>query len=233
LHDHRSTVLVEYQHDLLDWVASQPGLTGAVILAAGLLSAFYGVRMLRVLLALYCGAVGYVLGIMFAPEAGLPPIVAPGAALMGVTAALAWPGPATILASGATWAAAGAYFADEMALPDYFVGTASALACGIATIMTVLCRRTMIILLTSLQGAAMIIVGVIGVAATVLPSVSTTFRAWSSGRSLTEPMLLGMLMATAYSCQANFCQGDIVTGSQAEAEPLPKTSRPAPSRKFS
>lgn len=229
----RSMVLVSYQYLLFDWVAGQPWLTGAVILGVGLLSAFYGVRMLRLLLCIYCGTAGYAIGAVAAELANLPLAVAAGAALVCGAAAVAWPKPATVAVSGATWAVLGAYFADELALRDYLIWSATGLCGGIALLMTVLCRRGMTVLLTSLHGAAMMIVGFVGLSATALPSISVTFRAWSSGRSLVVPVLMGMLVATAYSCQANFCQGNIVTGSEAGPREAPSDPRAAASRKFS
>ena len=152
---------------------------------------------------------------------------------MGGAAALAWPRPALVLASGATWALLGGYLADEFSLPGDLVWIAFGLCGGIATVMAVLCRRAMTILLTSLQGAALTVVGFVGLSATLLPSISTTFRAWSDGRSLVVPVLMGMLATTAYSCQANLCQGDIVTGSEAVPDRPSSPARPVASRKLS
>ena len=221
---------------LFEWVAGQPGITGAVILAAGLLSAFYGVRMIRLLLVVYCGGIGYMAGGIAAGLADLPPATAVGGCLFGAIVALAWQDAATVLASGATWAVLGAHLAEELDLRDYLVWSVMGLGGGIAALMTILCRRSMTILLTSLHGAAMIIVGFVGVTATFLPSVSATFQAWASGGSTLVSLLIGMLVATGYSCQANFCQGNIVTGAQAGPRQLPrvpKNARALPARKFS
>ena len=206
--------MAEYQHILLNWVASQSGLTGAVIMAAGLASSFYGYRLLRFLLVIFCGGLAYAVGLTLEGLVSLPPVVTPALGLGGGLGGLLWPVPGMVFASGATWALCGAYLAGQLGFRGALAWAALAFCGCVGTLMALLCRRAMTILLTSVHGAVWMIVGFVGLSATIMPSVSTTFRNWASGQSLMIPILMLMLVTTAYSCQANAKQGAIFTGGE-------------------
>lgn len=204
--------MTHYQHLLFTWITAQSAATGLVVMAAGLLAAAHGFRMIRFLLAL-CGAgVGYAAGVGIAPLAQVPALAA-GAILGTVCAAAgaAWPRAVAVVINAATWAIGGAYLAEQFGargiawwLPTALLGAAG------ATLMLV-SPRSITILMTSLQGSAVFIVGFAGVADAVLPVLGSTFRSWAQHRSLILPVLVGMLAVTAYSYQANARRGDLRT----------------------
>jgi hypothetical protein len=209
----RSAPLEHYQHAILVWVASQAGLTGAVIFAAGLLSAFHGVRMLRIVLPVVCAELGYALALALAAWAELAPLpVVAAFVVLSVVVALLRPRAAAVLASGITWALLGAFLAAQLGFKGLVVWATLALLGGMGTLLTVVSRPTMTILLTSLHGAAGMIVGFVGIAATVMPVVSDTFRSWADEQSLVIPVVLAMLVTAGYSCQANGMRGDLRVG---------------------
>lgn len=207
--------MLPYQHAVVSWIAEQAGLTGVVIFAAGLLSAFYGFRFLRFLLMIACAGLGYVGGWLLTEHVGQPPLVcgAAGAIAAGLLG-LAWPTPAVALGSSGTWALLAAYIGSQVGLkgPALWIGVG--LLGGIGLLMTLVCRRAMTLLLTSLHGAAWMIIGFVGAACAFMPAVGATFKSWASGPSYVVPILLLMLVATGYSCQANARQGDIRSGVQ-------------------
>lgn len=205
--------MAHYQHIIFGWIAGQSGLVGLVIFAAGLLSAFYGFRMLRLLLALYAGGLGCVAGFILADHTVLPAMItAPTLAITGVAAALAWPGGATVAISGLTWGILGGYLATQVGLKGIPLWIAGGLLGSAGTVLALVCRDAMAVILTSLHGASWIIVGFAGLAALLMPTVGETFQNWATNRSVVVPILLAMLVATAYSYQANERQGDIRTG---------------------
>jgi hypothetical protein len=218
--------LAHYQHIIFGWIAAQSGLVGLVVFAAGLLSAFYGFRMLRLLLALYAGGLGCVAGFMIADNTILPAmIVAPALAIAGVAAAVAWPGGATVVVSGLTWGVFGGYLATQIGLKGIPVWIAGGLLGLAGTVLALVCREAMAVVLTSLHGASWIILGFAGLAIVLMPTVGETFQSWASSQSLVVPILLLMLVATAYSYQANERQGDIRTGPRGGLPRAPENPR--------
>ena len=73
-------------------------------------------------------------------------------------------------------------------------------------------KRAMPLVVTSVQGVALMIVGFVGLSNALLPSLGITFLEWAADWSLLVPAMLGMLWVTAYSCQTNTQQGDIRSG---------------------
>ena len=202
------------QQPLLNWVAHQPGLTGLVIFAAGLISAFYGFRVSRFLIMVYGAALGYMGGLALAGVVDWPELAAASAAaLVGGGAALAWPKPGVVILSGATWALLGMYVTTSIGLKGLPVWIALGLLGLAGFLLAILNRKTMTLLLTSFHGAAWIFVGFVGVSSALLPAVGETFREWASGRSFVVPILLVMLATTAFSFQSNQRRGDLRTGS--------------------
>ena len=72
--------------------------------------------------------------------------------------------------------------------------------------------RPMIMVTTALQGSSLMVMGFVGVATAVLPSLGYTFRGFAQDYSLVVPVLLTMLVVTSYSHQGSAQQGDILTG---------------------
>jgi len=202
-----------YQQFIFNWVAAQSALTGTVIAAAGVVFGLYGFRMLRFLVGLSCAGLGYVGGVLLAgliqmPELTVVPVLALGGGVFG----LLMPSPATILANAATWAVLGAYLTAQFGFPTTAGVVAGCLLGCAGGVLAVLNRRTMVVLMTSVQGAALFIIGFVGLASALMPSVGITFRQWSRHQSLVVPILLLMLVLTAYTCQVNARQGNLRTG---------------------
>ncbi len=214
-----------YQHAIFNWVATEAGLTGAVIFAAGLFATFYGHRFRRFLLVLIGGELGYALGAAVGAWTGWSgPLVPCGAVALGALTAFTRPRVAAVAATGITWGLLGAYLAAQLGAPGLATWAVLALSGSVAIVLALVSRPTMTILLTSLHGAAWLIVGFVGVAMTVMPVVGVTFRAWADDQSLVVPVLLAMLLATGYSCQANAMKGDMRVG-QLQSEHTAATGR--------
>jgi hypothetical protein len=200
------------------WVASQSGLTGAVLLALGLAAAFYGVRLLRLLLPLISAELGYALAILLANWTGWAAfVIVPVAIVLSGTAALARPRVAAVVASGATWGLLGAFLTAHLGFDGLAIWLCALVFGAAGAILAVVSPATMTVLLTSLHGAAWIILGFVGLAASILPVVCSTFQSWVGDEPLVIPVLLAMLVTTAYSCQINNLRGDLRVGAVAQS----------------
>jgi MFS family permease len=212
--------VLTYQRMLFDWVTNEPGLTGGVILLVGIVSGFFGWRMARFLITVYAGIAGYVAALALTPllqqqpPSGLVGLVAAGVAGL---IALGAPRPAMVVLSGALWGVVAAYLATQLGQHGVFVWLPAGMGAMLGTVFGLLCRRTTPLVITTLFGAGLIVVGFVGLANEVLPDVGSTFGGWAQGRSFMIPLLLLMLSVTAYSFQLKERQGEISTGAQAES----------------
>ncbi len=204
---------MDCQKLLFDWIAHQHGLTGATFLALGLLYGFYGVQAIRLLVLAPAVGLGCLIGLFVAPLLQLAPLVPAiaGALLLGAASA-AWPKFAVITCGGATWAALGGYLATQFGLGHIPVLISLALVGAGGTVLTAVSLRPMIMVTTALQGSSLMVMGFVGVATAVLPSLGYTFRGFAQDYSLVVPVLLTMLVVTSYSHQGSAQQGDILTG---------------------
>ena len=208
---------------MLTWVAGQAGLTGAILFAAGLLLAFYGYRLLRVSLPLICAELGYAVGVTLSPWTGWTMlIVVPLLIMLSGTTALVRPRAAAVVASGATWTFLGAFLASRLGLSGFAMWSLATLLGIAGTGLMLVSRASMTVLLTSIHGAAWIMVGFVGLTASLLPVVCTTFQVWADTERLVIPVLLAMLVTTAYTCQVNGLRGDLRVGAVSE----PRESSP-------
>jgi hypothetical protein len=129
-----------------------------------------------------------------------------------LAAALRYPRLGVVLASGATFAAVGYYLATQVGLNHAARWACLALVGGLGVAFAWLNKRGMPLVITTVQGAILMVVGFVGLSNALLPSLGVTFLSWSADWALLVPTLLGMLCVTAYSCQANMQQGDIRSG---------------------
>lgn len=190
-------------------------MTGLAILAAGLVSAFHGLRMVRLLLVLYCAGLGAFAGQMAAGWGDVPPLLpALGGAAGGLVLAMVRPALAGVIASGAVWAGLLGYLGSQFGMRGYPLWIAAGLGGCIGVVFSFLCRQSMMVLLTVIAGSALMIIGFVGAASGVLPSVAGTFRNWGRSVPIMIPMLLGMLSVMSYSLQSREQRGDIRSGSQ-------------------
>jgi len=208
---------VDCQEIVFDWVASQPGLTGAALLAGGLLYGLCGYRFIRILVLVPCIGVGCLLGLLLARSGGLPTLVT--VPTLGVLAGLLAqnrPAGAVLLTSTATLAALGGYLAAQMGASMVVTAILVAVFGGISLVLTLLSRATMIMVHTTLLGAALALIGAVGLGAAIAPTLATTFRQLANDFWPTVPLLLLVSSVSLYSYQANVRQGDILTGARAE-----------------
>lgn len=211
-----------YQKILLDWIAGQSGLTGLVVLGAGLLFAFFGFRVVRLLLVLLLAGLAYWGAAVLAPMMELPQmIVSVAAAVVCGAMVLAWPKQAAILAHAVTWAGAGAYLARQCGLNPPWLWVVLGLSGCAGLVLGLLSRRFMAVLLTSLHGSALVLLGFVGIATAVLPAVGETVRRFAGGQSLLLPVLVAMVATTGYSYQAMVQRGDMRMGGQAGLNRVP------------
>lgn len=208
----------DMQRLAFDWVVhgAQPGLTGAALLAVGLLYGLCGYRLIRVLVVVCVAVLGLLGGLVAVAFSGLPAgIVLPLAAVLGGLAAVKWPVPAIVLTGGATWGLLGGYLGAQFGLSD----TTACVLMGVlgvgGAVLTLVSRAPMVVLFTTLQGAALMVLGFVGVANDLLPTLGSTFRALAGRNGTVVPVLLLMVTVTAYSYQASARKGDIMSGSRA------------------
>ncbi len=69
----------------------------------------------------------------------------------------------------------------------------------------------MTVVLTTLQGTVLMIIGFVGAAGELVPSVGSTFREWADAQSLMVPFLVLMLFVTGYSYQSSAQRGCIIS----------------------
>lgn len=198
---------------MLRWAAAQPALTGVVILGLGAVYAFFGFRMFRPLLGLTCFGLGWLVGMTGATAAGLP------AGWLGLLGAITlggvsvrWPKPALSLASAATWGILAYYLAGQCGLPSPGPLTSAGVAGALGVLFVCLNYRTMTVIVMTLQGVILLLVGFVAISTRVLPELGNTFRLWANSETFVVPVFLIMLFAAAYSYQAMHQQGDIRTG---------------------
>lgn len=201
------------QRELLKWAADQPALTGLVILAGGVLFGFFGFRMFRFLLGLTCAGLGWFVGTAAAIVGDLPAYwLGPVGAVAFAGLSLRWVKPATGLASGTTWALLGYYLPYQLHLPQEIAWLCGGIAGLFGMLFAFFCYQTTTIILTTVQGVVLMIVGFVAATTQLMPSIGVTFRQWANRQALLIPALLAMLAVTAFSYQAMRQQGDIRTG---------------------
>lgn len=207
---------MDYQKTLFDWIASQPGVTGAVFLAVGLVYGLCGYRLIRFLVVVPCAGLGCLLGLLLARLGNLPPAATVPALgfLAGLLAARHTRG-AVIITGAATLATLGAYVTAESGASATVILIVTGVLGGGSLIVAVLSRQAMALLHTTLLGAALCVLGFVGVANAVMPSLGSAFRTLTSNCWLIVPVILVVLSITLYTYQANGRQGDILTGSRA------------------
>lgn len=206
---------LELQEPLFRWAAAQPASTGLVILFAGTVYGFYGCRFFRPLLVLSNLILGLLIGQLVSAFAGVPGYYggAAGALVFGGVALL-WTMAGTTLACGATWGLLGAYLVTQFGFPSLIALSGIVLFGGIGAVLAFLCKRTMRVVLMTLQGSMMLIVGFVTLSSQVLPSMGDTFRTLAVNYSLMVPVLLTMAVAATYACQSNILRGDIRSGAR-------------------
>ncbi len=203
---------MDYQKLVFGWIAQQHWSVGLVVMAAGLLYGFQGFRVFRFVLGLSCAIVGLVGGYVAAVHFQLPPLfVSPALGAAAAAFSFSQQRVAVIAVSGVTWGVLGHYLSLQIGLPG-MVPLIGALVCGgFGGLFAYLCFRPMMVVLTSVHGIALIVVGFVGMSNHLLPSVGETFVVWAHSWTLLVPMLMTMLFVMAYSYQSSAQRGDIIS----------------------
>lgn len=203
---------LDFQDIAFHWVASQPWSVGLMVLATGLLYAFHGFRVFRFLLGISAAglgwAIGYILRVLFELPPGVMEVSL--AALLAVMSASRERASVLIICGG-SWAVLAYYLAAQMRLPGWLPLTVFLLAGMFGALFAHLSYRPMTVVLTTLQGTVLMIVGFVGASSRLAPSVGLTFRDWADAQSLLVPIILLMLFVTAYSYQSSAQRGDIIS----------------------
>lgn len=209
--------MIDLQRAALDWIVAQPPVTGLAVLGGGLLCALAGARFTRFLVTVCAVAAGSVLGLMLSVCFNVAPVgMSSALAFAAGFAAILWPATMLIMLSGFGWGFLALYYLHQLGSRGDATLVVFALGFLGGCVLTSLNRATMTVLLTSIVGSAVMVVGFIGLANGVLPSLGGTIRALAGAQPLTLPILIAMLTVTTYSYQANSFRGDIVTGGVAE-----------------
>lgn len=205
--------MLDYQYLLFSWMASQHWLTGMVLLLLGLLYAFQGFRMAPFLVGASCALLGWVSGIVAGAFSALPGEQLALVAAGSLAATAVWARRAAlVILGGGTFLFLGHYLALQLELPAQAAAVLALVAGGLGGLMSHLCPRTMLLVLTSLYGTVFMIAGFVGLSTHILPSVGDTFCDWARDWSLLVPGLMAMLCITGYSIQFSGRRGDIRTG---------------------
>lgn len=204
---------IELQEPLFRWAAAQPASMGVLILGAGIIYGFFGYKLYVPLLALSNAAIGGVIGIIASGFADVPPQLGAGiGALAGGATAMASKSLGALVGNATTFALVGAFLTSHFGSPPIITLFVLVIASAVAALLSLLCVRTMRVVLMSVQGAILMIVGFVGVTSQVIPSMGDTFRSLASSWALLTPLLLTMVVVTTYATQSNYLRGDMRTG---------------------
>ncbi|MCG3128959.1 MAG: hypothetical protein CHACPFDD_03855 [Phycisphaerae bacterium] len=205
--------MLDYQNIVFNWVSAQHWSTALVIFVCGLIYAFQGFRLFRLLLAVSSAVFGALLGAIAAPHVDQPPELGAVAVGLGFLAlGICVEHASVLLLCAGVWGILGHYVALQLGLADVAAFAVLVLLGGLGALFARLCNRTMRVMLTVQQGTVLMVIGFAGMAVRLLPSVGDTFIAWSNRSSLLIPILLGVLFVTGYSVQSSAQRGDIRTG---------------------
>lgn len=205
--------MYDIQEMLFRWVGSQSQATSLMIVGAGLLFALQGFRFARFIFAVTAGAAGFVGGAAGAAVAGLPapPTAILCGAVLGGLSMYRFSIGASISAMfvfGMMTANLVARFTND---PNPILFGAG-VGCLVGLSLRWVCVRAMPIIVTTVEGAALLILGFVGLASGLAPSLAHTFVDWSQTIPLLTSAMMVMLFVLGYSVQSNAQQGDIQTG---------------------
>jgi len=186
--------------------------TALVVLGLGLLYTLQGFRFARFLVAVSCAGGGLAVGGILGKLAGFPVVsAAVGAAVLGLLALIRYR-LGLALASAFTIGALGPYIGVQLGVKPNMVPVVTAAAFSAGYSLIWVCRRTLPIVVTIIQGAGLLVVGFVGLTCALAPSLGLTFVDWANNIPVMVPGLMLMLCALGYSVQANAHQGDMESG---------------------
>lgn len=204
---------MDFQGQVFNWAAGQGEANSFVLLMIGVCFLFQGYRFSRALIALSCVLFGFCAGGVLGDGFGYAPAFS--GLMLGLTlgvAALIWVSAGVMTSAVCTGAVLGAYLTYQTGLTPFFIMLGCAVGGSLGMAAAWLHPRTIPMVLTVVQGAAVLIVGFVGMASAVLPGMGATFVSWSSSWAFLVPAMMTMLCVTGIAFQANARQGDIETG---------------------
>lgn len=204
---------MDYQSLVFNWISLQGPATSLVVVALGALFSLHGFRFGRMLVALIGTLLGFFFGLLAGETLGLP-VLALGLAIGGSLGLLSLARYRIGLALGsvATFGTLGYYLAYQLGMPAQVVPWFGLLGAAGGLSGMWLYTRALPVVLTALHGAALLVIGGVGLASSVLPSMAATFVTWSASIGVLVPFMMTMLVVTGYAYQVNAAQGDMETG---------------------
>ncbi|MCA9243182.1 MAG: hypothetical protein KDA32_04445 [Phycisphaerales bacterium] len=198
------------------WAATQTAMTMMVLFMFGMLFNFQGFRFGRLVCGLIAGLGGLVIGEAVAPLLGQAQVsgtaLGIGVAVVLFLVSVLAKRAAIFLSSIFTSALLVFYMSNQLGIKGDAQWIMMAAGGGLGLFLPMMMKRHVLIILTVVQGAAMMIVAFIGLTNAAAPSLSGTLREWAATYPLLMPMFLLMISVMGYSFQANAKQGDMTTG---------------------
>lgn len=203
----------DYQDFAFQWVASQTALTSLVIMGLGLLFALQGFRFARPLFAVTSAAAGFVVGSLLANALKIPafPLSAGLAGVLGAAGLVRYR-TGIMISSTLVIAMLAQYLVSRFSTNPSNLMFALVFGAALGVSLRWVCMRSLPIIVTVIQGAAMLVIGFVGVTTDLAPSLASTFVEWARSIPLMIPVFMVMLVVLGYSVQANQQQGDMQSG---------------------
>jgi hypothetical protein len=202
----------DFQRLIFQFASHWSLATALAVLGVGLLYALQGFRFARFLITLSCAGGGLVLGWILSELTGVPLAIAFLPAGILALLALVRFHIGLKVASAFTGSALAQYLAAQLGMMPSLTLVAAGVGLCIGYSLIWLCRRTLPILVTVVQGAGLLVVAFVGLTNALAPSLGLTFLEWAAGIPLMVPGLMLMLCVLGYSVQANAQQGAMESG---------------------
>ncbi len=198
------------------WAATQTATTMLFLFMFGLLFNFQGFRFGRMLCGMIAAGGGFVIGTVAGPAAGAPQFgsveIGVGLAIVLFIISVFGRRAALFMSSTFTCAALLFYLSRQVGIKGDTQWIMMAAGAATGVFLPMIMKRWCLIVLTVMQGGAMMLVGFVGLTHAVAPSLSGTLREWAATYGLLMPMFLVMMCVMGFSYQANAKQGEMTSG---------------------
>lgn len=195
------------------WIGQQSTVAALVVAGMGALLNLQGFRFGRFLMGLTSAGGGFAIGAVLATIGGMPIEIVGGVLAVAFFALGMWKYRIGIFLSSVFVGAglANLLVSRFTGLPDTlaFATLIGAVAGGC---LQWVCLKSLPIMITSVEGGFIMIVGFVGLAYWFAPSLAATYVGWSDSIPFMTPVMMVMLYVLGYSVQANAQQGDMRAG---------------------